>query len=172
MSLWVELRTALRTPEYIHVLLNPLPVYGLAIGILAWCLASLARSRGAQGLALALILVAAASAWPAAHFGSSAYDRVYSMSGADSQKWLNWHRHLGQKAALACYLTAFLSAGGLVAAWKRLRFSRLAAGLSIASAVLALFLGAFAAFAGGRIRHSEFRSGPPPAWADTSSDVD
>jgi hypothetical protein len=172
MSLWAELRTALQKPEYIHVLLNPLPVYGLAIGVLAWCLAALARSRGAQGLALALILLAAASAWPAAHFGSAAYDRVSSMSGPDSQKWLNWHRHLGERAAWACYLTAAFSTGGLVAAWKRPRFSRLAAGLSVASAFLALSLGAFAAFAGGKIRHSEFRSGPPPAWADTSTDGD
>jgi len=30
-----------------------------------------------------------------------------------------------------------------------------------------LGLGGLAAFAGGKIRHSEFRNGPPPAWADT-----
>ncbi len=172
MPLWSELRTALQKPEYVHVLLNPLPVYGLAIGILAWFLASLARKRAAQGLALGLIFLAAASAWPTQHFGSAAYDRVYSMSGVESQKWLNWHRHLGERTAWACYGAALFSALGLFALWKRLRFNRLAAGVSLAFAFLALCLGAFAAFAGGKIRHSEFRSGPPPAWADTSGDAD
>jgi hypothetical protein len=172
MPLWSELRAALQKPEYVHVLLNPLPVYGLAIGILAWVIASLARRPAAQGLALVLILLAAASAWPTEHFGSAAYDRVYSMSGGEAQKWLNWHRHLGERAAWACYATAFFSALGLVALAKRPRLSRLAAGLGIVSALVALGLGAFAAFAGGKIRHSEFRSGPPPPWADTSSDVD
>jgi hypothetical protein len=172
MPLWSELRTALQKPEYVHVLLNPLPVYGLAIGILAWVVGSLARQRAAQGLALLLIFLAAASAWPTAHFGSAAYDRVYSMSGAEAQKWLNWHRHLGERAAWACYIAAVFAALGLVALGKKPRFSRLAAGLGVASALVALGLGAFAAFAGGRIRHSEFRNGPPPAWADTSSEED
>ena len=40
-------------PEYVHVLLNPLPVYGLAIGVLALCAGLLARSRQLQLLASA-----------------------------------------------------------------------------------------------------------------------
>jgi len=81
MPLWTEFREALRQPEYIHVLLNPLPIYGLATGVLGLLAALAARSRSAQTLALILILLASAAAWPAAHFGHSAYDRVYSMSG-------------------------------------------------------------------------------------------
>jgi hypothetical protein len=39
-------------PEYIHVLLNPLPVYGLSIGVLTLAVALFARSRAAKGVAL------------------------------------------------------------------------------------------------------------------------
>ena len=167
MALWLELHKALQQPEYVHVLVNPMPVYGLAVGVLAWVIAWTAKERAACGLAYALIFLAGVSAWPAAHFGEAAYDRVYSMSGTQAQEWLNWHRHLAERAAWACYAAAAISAAALGSLRKGPRIHRLAAGLSLASALLALGLGGLAAFAGGKIRHSEFRNGPPPAWADT-----
>ena len=56
-------------PEYLHVLLNPLPVYGMAMGVLALGAALLARNKAAQVIALGLVVIAAASAWPVAHYG-------------------------------------------------------------------------------------------------------
>jgi hypothetical protein len=38
----------LRQPEYIHVLLNPLPVYGLLAGLIALLIAILWHSRAAK----------------------------------------------------------------------------------------------------------------------------
>ena len=38
----------LRQPEYIHVLLNPLPVYGLLAGLIALLIAILLHSRAAK----------------------------------------------------------------------------------------------------------------------------
>jgi hypothetical protein len=35
-------------PEYIHVLINPLPVYGLAMGVIGLIIALTQRSRPAQ----------------------------------------------------------------------------------------------------------------------------
>ena len=43
-------------PEYIHVLLNPLPVYGLAVGVLGLIIALLSRTRAARVTALALVM--------------------------------------------------------------------------------------------------------------------
>ena len=63
----------LSRPEYIHVLINPLPVYGLAMGCLGLVVAVLLRSRRAQIATLAIILVTAASAWPVKEFGEQAY---------------------------------------------------------------------------------------------------
>jgi len=83
-SLWSEFLRGLHQPEYVHVLLNPLPIYGLAMALLTLVLALVFRSRGAQGIALALIVVTAAAAWPVAYYGSAGYDRVYSMSDASA----------------------------------------------------------------------------------------
>ena len=49
-------------PEYVHVLLNPLPNYGLAVGVVGLIIALLLRTRAARVTALALVMLSAASA--------------------------------------------------------------------------------------------------------------
>ena|SRR5437868_1457174 len=78
----------LQQPEYVHVLINPLPVYGLGIGLFAFIIAMLLRNRSAHIVALIVILVAAASAWPVQYFGDEAYDRVLSMTDEPGSAWL------------------------------------------------------------------------------------
>jgi hypothetical protein len=170
--LWAEFLAALRQPEYVHVVLHPLPIYGLAAGVFSLVAALLARSRPAQAIALLLIVLSAMAAWPVAHFGHAAYDRVYAMSNDDAQKWLNWHEHLAERIVWGFYATAALAAATLAGQWKVPRLHRIALPLTLTAAVLALGLSGFLAFVGGKIRHSEFRSGPPPAWADTAADQD
>ncbi len=46
----------LQQPEYVHVLLNPLPVYGVALGLAALTIALTLRSRRARICSLMLIL--------------------------------------------------------------------------------------------------------------------
>ena len=46
----------LKQPEYIHVLINPLPVYGLAMGLIGLILGLMLRSREARSGGFALIL--------------------------------------------------------------------------------------------------------------------
>ena len=82
-------------PEYIHVLINPLPVYGLAMGVVALMIGLVLRSREARTGALALILIAAASAWPMLHYGQQGYDRVKGMADSEGEKWLEEHKHRG-----------------------------------------------------------------------------
>lgn len=48
----------LRQPEYIHVLINPLPVYGLALGLIGLLVAICQRSRAATIAALVEFLSA------------------------------------------------------------------------------------------------------------------
>ena len=52
----------LSQPEYIHVLINPLPVYGLAMGIIGLIIALVQHSRSAQIATFALILLSGAIA--------------------------------------------------------------------------------------------------------------
>src|SRR5437867_2126694 len=72
-------------PEYVHVLLNPLPVYGLAIGEIALIAAWLARSRKAEVIALGLIVVCAAAAWPVLVFGQHGYNHLYPQLDEEAQ---------------------------------------------------------------------------------------
>ena len=54
-------RQILKQPEYIHVLLNPLPLYGLSLGLIGLLIALLLRSRPAKIATLAIVLISAAS---------------------------------------------------------------------------------------------------------------
>src|SRR4026207_1423485 len=86
-----------RQPEYIHVLLNPLPIYGLAMGWIGLIIAVVLRSRSAQIATLVLLLVSPASAWPVYEFGEQGYDRVLSMTDEDGHAWLDEHQHRGEQ---------------------------------------------------------------------------
>ena len=59
----------LSQPEYVQVPLNPLPIYGLAAGVLALVVGLAMRSRSAQVTALVVILSCALSAWLVYQYG-------------------------------------------------------------------------------------------------------
>jgi D-alanyl-D-alanine dipeptidase len=67
----------LRQPEYVHVLLNPLPVYGLLISWIALIAALISKSRRAHIVTLILVFITSISAWPVYEFGEEGYDRVW-----------------------------------------------------------------------------------------------
>ena len=52
----------LQQPEYVHVLLNPLPVYGLLIAWIGLLIAFFSKSRRAQIATLVLVLFCSLSA--------------------------------------------------------------------------------------------------------------
>ncbi|MCG3147767.1 MAG: hypothetical protein PCFJNLEI_01208 [Verrucomicrobiae bacterium] len=153
---------ALKQPEYLHVLLNPLPMYGLAMGLLALLLALLLRSRPARVVALVLVALSCASVWPVVRYGHGGYDRVSAMSNNEAKQWLDVHQHRADRAKYIFYLAGLLALAALAADWK---FPRAALPLAVATLVLAVVssgLGGWIAHAGGKVRHSEFRDGPPP----------
>jgi hypothetical protein len=152
----------LRQPEYIHVLLNPVPVYGLAIAWMALVIALLMRSRAAQVTALVLVFVCAGSAWPVYEFGERAKDPVLSMENEPGQAWIEAHEDRAEDCILFFYGLAALAA---VAIALPLRWPKFALPLAIVTAVLGLVvtgMGAYIGYAGGKIRHHEFRNEPPP----------
>jgi hypothetical protein len=159
------LQTFLRNfqqPEYIHVLINPLPVYGLAIGLIGLIVALCLRSRRAQITAFVLIFIAAASVWPVVHFGDEAYDRVLSMADGDGEAWLKAHEQRADQFEYVFYALALLAAAAIFVPKK---WPAAATPLAIATLILALVslgAGGYIGYAGGKIRHREFRTGPPP----------
>lgn len=152
----------LSQPEYIHVLINPLPVYGLTMGIIALVIALILRSRRAQLVALALILLSGAIAFPVIHYGEEGYDRVLSMTDEQGEAWLKVHEHRADQLGWTFYALAGLAA---VAIFAPLKWPRSALALTIITLVISLCMlgvGGYIAYAGGKVRHREFRSGPAP----------
>jgi hypothetical protein len=153
---------SLRQPEYVHVLLNPLPVYGLLLSLIGLIIAFVLRSRRAQIATLALVLISSISAWPVYEYGEDGYDRVLAMTDDDGHAWLDEHLHRAEKLIYIFYALALLCAIAIAAP---LKWPTSAAPLSIAVILLGtLTLGssAYIAYAGGRIRHREFRNEPAP----------
>ena len=157
-------------PEYLHVLLNPLPVYGLAIAFLGLIAATYLRSRGGQITALVLVFATAASAWPVAHYGDAAADRVTAMADEPGQAWLEAHEDRADDLVWIFYVLAVVAAAAIFAPKK---WPRLATPLVIATLLLcaaALGAGGYIAYAGGKIRHREFRNVAPPARSKSHED--
>ena len=151
-----------RQPEYIHVLINPLPIYGLAMGLLGLIVAFFLRSRRAQIVTLIVVLVSAASAWPVYEFGEQAYDRVLTMADEPGQAWLDEHRDRGEDCIWFFYGLAVLSTVALVAPRKWPSSATPLVASVILLGAVTLGFGGYIAYAGGKIRHREFRNVPPP----------
>jgi hypothetical protein len=157
------LATLLSQPEYVHVLINHLPLIGLPVAILALAAALVMRNRGAILLGLVLVALLALSAWPVSEYGEAGFDRVLSMSDADGQAFLKEHQRLADRWVFLYYLTAGAAAVGFALAWKWPRFLTPLAVAALAVGLASLVAGLFIARAGGEIRHREFRTRPPPA---------
>ncbi len=167
MNYLTILREHLGQPEYMHVLINPMPVYGLSMGVITLGIALIARSRSIMIAALILIFIAGLSAWPTYHYGQAAYDRVKSMSDAVGGQWLDEHMARAEKLIYAFYLLAAVALTGIFAP---LRWPRSSVPLAITTLVLGvttLGIGGWIAYPAGHIRHKEFRfEAPPAAQAD------
>ncbi|HUJ10830.1 MAG TPA: hypothetical protein VL171_12455 [Verrucomicrobiae bacterium] len=152
----------LRQPEYVHVLLNPIPVYGTLCGLVALIVALILRSRPAHIVAYVIVILSTLSVWPVTEYGERAYDRVYSMSNRDAQEWLDVHMHRADRGVYVFYATALVAAVALVLRQLRPRTQSALAVATLVLVLASLFTGGWISRAGGKIRHSEFRTGPPP----------
>src|SRR5260370_4339290 len=103
----------LRQPEYVHVLLNPVPVYGLLISWIGLIIAAVLKSRRAQLATLALVLISSLSAWPVYEFGQQAYDRVLSMTDEDGERWLDEHQDRAEDLIWIFYQLPVFSAAAI-----------------------------------------------------------
>jgi hypothetical protein len=152
----------LRQPEYVHVLLNPLPVYGLLISWVALVAALISKSRRALVVTLILVFITSISAWPVYEFGEEGYDRVLAMTDDDGHAWLDEHQARAEKLIYLFYVVAALSAAAIVVP---LRWPKSFVPLALVVVLLgaaALASGCYIANAGGKVRHREFRNEPAP----------
>jgi hypothetical protein len=148
--------------EHVHVLLNHLPVTGLAMAILALALALTHRSRKVEIVALILVFVAAASTWPVNLAGQRAYRTIREMTDGPGTAWLDLHMDRAEKAAPAFYALALLAVAAIALPHKWPRANRPLIIATFALALLCEAAGGWIALAGGNVRHPEFRSRPTP----------
>jgi hypothetical protein len=148
-------------PAHLHVLLNHLPLTGLAVAVVVLLAALLLRNRPAVVWGLVLAGLLSGSAWLVIESGESSYVRVRELADEDGKAQLKQHMLIAERWSNLYYVTAAACVAGLLTAWK---WPRGLYGLAVLVAVLAaasLVAGVAIAEAGGKIRHPEFRTGPP-----------
>jgi hypothetical protein len=154
-------------PEYLHVLLNPLPVYGLGIGLFGLVASLYLGTRGGQVTALILVFACAAAAWPVAHYGEGAESRVLALADEESAAWLKVHAHRAESLIYLFYSLALLSAAAIFVPKKWPHTARSLVWATLVLGMVSLGAGSYVASAGGKIRHREFRSTLPPPTAES-----
>ena len=162
LSFWESIQAHLKQPEYVHVLLNPLPIYGVALGALALVIAMILGNRRAQITALILIFIGAGSVIPVRYYGDAGYDVVESqMSSDQADAWLDAHGQRAVRAMPAFYALIVLSIAALFVPWRWPRSARVLNALTLALALFDFGLGGWIGYAGGQAVHKEFRFGMP-----------
>jgi len=172
LSFWETLRIATQQPEYLHVLFHGVPLYGLGFGVLMLALGWALRNRRAEVLALVLVFISAASAWPVARWGDQAYDNVSTLRDMDGEgvDWLDEHMERAEKMLPFFYSVAGISLAALLLPiwWPRTRrplYALTLLGTLGASAAIG-----WVAAAGGKVRHREFRYSAPPVRAEEAGE--
>lgn len=149
-------------PEYVHVLINPLPVYGLALGALVLLAGLLARNPSVRRTGLILVFISAASAWPVLLYGQHGYNHIHDQLDTESLQWLDAHMDRAERFIYAFYVTAALALSALLLPKKFPKSLVPLASVTLLTAAASVGLGAWISRAGGQISHSEFRSEEAP----------
>jgi len=144
-------------PAYRHLLINHLPIIGLAAGALALFIALFLRQRAAHVPALIVILVMAASAVPVHKTGSLAYKSVRHIADDAGADWLDLHSDRADQGMPAFYILTGLALAALVVPYKWPRTSLPLSILVLLGSVACLGVGGWIAQAGGPIMHPELR---------------
>lgn len=157
-----DLLKALQQPEYVHVVLNHLPIIGLLAGLLVLAIAIFQRSRPTAIAAYGVIFLMSLSVIPVAEYGEKAEDPVESVLDEPGRLWLEEHSARAGRVTWIYYATAATALGGVFAP----RFAVWSAPFFLWSTaflgMVALAGGIWVATAGGKIMHREFRYSLPP----------
>ncbi len=155
----------LKQPEYMHILINPIPIFGMGLGLMLLLVAWVRPAAGLSEAGLAIIIATGVITYPTIKLGQYAYDKIFETIPLDAQEWLDVHMARAERFQYLFYLAAILACLTL---YKQRRNPELARRLMIATMAVSGLCAALAgliAHAGGQVRHTEFRTGPPTARA-------
>jgi len=159
----------LKKPEYIHVVLDHLPIFGTILGALALAISLILRSRAAQVTALIITLIAGASAYPVFVTGQRAYKAIRGMADDAGADVLDEHMDRAEKTIGVFYFLAALAIAGLLVPIKWPKSAVPLAALTLVVAIFCSGIAVYIAQPGGRVRHPEFR---PSETSTPASETD
>lgn len=155
----------IKYPDYIHVLINPFPLFGMAIGVGLLLVSLYTRSSGAREASLALIVIAGIVTLVTIKSGQGGYDRVYDTLPMESQQWLDVHMARAERLQYLFYGTSLVALISIISTRRRMDARRVLAFLTLLGGIACVAVAGWISHAGGQVRHMEFREGPPPAGA-------
>ncbi len=161
MNLLLEM---LEDPAYRHLLLNHLPIVGLAVAWLVLAGALFERRWPSIAFALSLVAMLSGSAIAVTSTGDDAYPLVFDLLDGPGRDWLDYHTYLGERWAWLLTANAVLAVAAVGLGIKLERFRQIAGGVVLGTTLVALVTAALIAEAGGKIRHPEFRLDEVPAY--------
>lgn len=150
------------TSEHLHVLVNHFPIIGVFAAILTVLFALLAKARAPLLVGFGLTILFTAMTPVVMSTGEQAMTRfedgaLRPLTDEIGIHWIGVHADRAEWAAVALYACLVISVGGVLSMWKLPRWER-TAGLGVATVgAVAVLLAAWAADAGGKVRHPEFR---------------
>lgn len=153
---------AMKHPEYIHVLLNPILVYVLPTGIALLAIALFRKNRDIQTAALWLLVFVGVMAWPTWFYGHQAFDHLAKSLSDEGKQWANVHAYRANRFVYSLYATGIVALAAIFLPRKFAKITKPLTWLALIFSIVAFATVSFVARPGGEIRHSEFRMGPPP----------
>ena len=148
--------------EYLHVVINHIPMIGLATVCVPLLYALVRGERHTLIVSLALCIVLGAGTAVVIWSGEEGHENIehgpiVQMLDAPAHDWIHEHEERGEAAAIVAYITAAVAVLGCGLLWWKPKALRAIAAVMLVLCVVNVVLMARTTKAGGQIRHPEFR---------------
>lgn len=156
---------------HLHLVVNHFPIIGtiLALGIL---LAGIIfKNNSVKNTAYFLFIIVALFALAAMTTGEGAEEMIEDIPNIGKQI-IREHEELAAKLALVLYVLSGIAIAGLYLNYKKHSKANLVALLTLAVAILAVFITQKVGISGGEIRHTEIRNNNTIVTPENSVKVD
>ena len=151
------------TPEYLHIILNHLPLIGFLAAVIPLLIGAALKKVELVRTGVLLVLLFGAPAYFIIETGEEAADRLKDgeigvVLDELSHGIMHEHEERAETAIIAIYITLGLAVLCLAATFKMKKAGMPLAWITLLSLVVSLGLTTWTAQAGGKIRHPEFRT--------------
>jgi len=142
---------------YFHLIVNHLPIIGTLLGILVLIYAILVKSVHTEIAAYFLFIICSLGAAAAYLTGEGAEDAVEGLQGI-TESVIERHEDFSVYALIALILLGVASIAGIIAAQRKLRWSKMISSAILAISIIGFGLMGWTGYLGGQIRHTEINS--------------